>query len=289
MSTISLPPQTRIGSVRLQIADLDQALAFYEALLGFRLLRRERHHAELSASGSAPAQILLSEFPGARPKPARSTGLFHVAIRLPNRSELARLLKRLAEHRYPFTGFSDHGVSEALYLNDPSGLGIELYRDRPQEEWPRKNGKLRMFTHQLDVESLLAEVESDSSDWNGIAPGTDIGHVHLHVSDLGKAEEFYCRRMGFEVTERDYPGALFVSAGGYHHHLGLNIWAGRGAPPPPPDAVGLLAYSIVIPDPSAWQVLASEFEAAKTVVNKTDRLVAVRDQDGMIVELVLQP
>ncbi|HXG38097.1 MAG TPA: VOC family protein [Bacteroidota bacterium] len=286
---MTLPATTSIGHVHLQIADLDQALAFYETLLGFRLHRREQNRAQLSATGFAPAQIILSELPGARPKPARTTGLFHVAIRLPNRKELARLLKRLAEHRYPFTGFSDHGVSEALYLNDPFGLGIELYCDRPREEWPMENGKLRMYTQPLDVEGLLAEVESESSEWNGIAPGTDIGHVHLHVSDLGKAEEFYCRRMGFEVTERGYPGALFVSAGGYHHHLGLNIWAGRGAPPPPSDAVGLLAYSIVIPDTSALQILAGVFETANAIVDKTDRRIVVRDQDGMIVELVHQP
>jgi catechol 2,3-dioxygenase len=273
----------------LQIADLERGLAFYETLLGFQLLRREQHRAELSATGSAPAQIILLELRGARPKPARSTGLFHVAIRLPSRKELARLLKRLAEHRYSLTGFADHGVSEALYLNDPFGLGVELYHDRLREEWPRENGKLRMFTEQLDVEGLLAEAESGSSEWKGIAPGTDIGHVHLHVSSLEKAEEFYCRRIGFEVTERSYPGALFVSAGGYHHHIGLNIWAGRGAPPPPSDAVGLLAYSVVIPDAFAWQALASKFEAEGAVVNKTDRLIAVRDQDGMIVELVHQP
>lgn len=284
-----LPATTSIGRVHLQIADLERGLAFYETLLGFRLFRREHYRAELSATGSAPAQIILSELPGARPKPARSTGLFHVAIRLPGRTELARLFKRLAEHRYPFTGFADHGVSEALYLNDPFGLGIELYRDRARGEWPRENGRLRMYTEQLDVENLLAEVENDSSEWVGVASGTDIGHVHLHVSDLAKAEEFYCRRIGFEVTERGYPGALFVSAGGYHHHLGLNIWAGRGAPPPPSDAVGLFAYSIVIPDTSAWQTLAREFEAAGAVVNKTDRQIAVRDQDGLLVEIVHQP
>jgi catechol 2,3-dioxygenase len=289
MNTPPLPPETRIGSVRLQIADLDRALAFYEILLGFRLLRRESNHAELSATGSAPSQIFLSELPGARPKPARSTGLYHVAIRLPSRRELARLLKRLAEHRYPFTGFADHGVSEALYLNDPFGLGLELYRDRPRDEWPREHGKLRMFTEHLDVEGLLAEAEQESSEWTGIAAGTDIGHVHLHVSDLGKAEEFYCHRVGFEVTERGYPGALFVSAGGYHHHLGLNIWAGRGAPPPPSDAVGLLAYSVVIPDASAWNVLARQFEAANAIVTRTDRQFAVHDQDGMIVEFVSLP
>lgn len=284
-----LPATTSIGRVHLQIADLERGLAFYEALLGFQLLRREHYRAELSATGSGPAQIILSELPGARPKPARSTGLFHVAIRLPGRTELARLFKRLAEHRYPFTGFADHGVSEALYLNDPFGLGIELYRDRARGEWPRENGRLRMYTEQLDVEGLLAEVEKESPEWTGIAAGTDIGHVHLHVSDLAKAEEFYCRRIGFEVTERGYPGALFVSAGGYHHHLGLNIWAGRGAPPPPSDAVGLFAYSIVILDTFAWQTLAREFEAAGAVVNKTDRQIAVRDQDGLLVEIVHQP
>lgn len=226
MKRQTLPPQTHIGRVHVQVSDLDQALAFYESLLGFRLLRREGNRAELSASGTLPAQIALTELRGAKPKPARSTGLFHIAVRLPNRKELARLFRRLAEQRYPFTGFADHGVSEALYLNDPFGLGVELYCDRPRDAWPRKDGKLHMFTEPLNVDRLLAEAGCELLAWDGMPAGTAIGHVHLHVSDLGKAEEFYCRRLGFEVMERGYPGALFVSAGGYHHHLGLNIWAG---------------------------------------------------------------
>ncbi len=285
MKSFRLPERTSIQNVHLQIADLDQGLAFYETLLGFRLIRREGSAAELSASGLAPAQILLTELRGARPKPARSTGLYHVAIRLPNRKELARLFRRLLEHRYPFGGFADHGVSEALYLSDPFGLGLELYRDRPREEWPWVNGKLAIFTNQLDVDGLLAEAEREPNEWTGIHPDTDIGHVHLHVSDLGKAEEFYCKQLGFDVMERGYPGALFISAGGYHHHLGLNIWAGRGAPPPPPDAVRLQAITIDIPDRNAWQALLNELEDQHVLMNKDTDVAVVKDQDGLTVEL----
>lgn len=285
MNTQKLPDKAHIGRVRLQIADLEEALDFYETLLGFHLIKREGGSAELSASGSAPAHIILTELRSARPKPARSTGLYHVAIRLPNRKELARLFRRLVERRYPIGGFADHGVSEALYLADPFGLGLELYRDRPRNEWPQLNGKLRMYTEQLDVDGLLADA-GEMDEWTGIHPDTDIGHVHLHVSDLTSAEEFYSKRIGFEVMERGYPGALFVSAGGYHHHLGLNIWAGRGAQPPPADAVGLLAFGVEIPDDHAWQALMHEFENTEAFIKKTNELLAVRDQDGMTVEIM---
>jgi catechol 2,3-dioxygenase len=270
----------------LQIADLEAGLAFYERLLGFRLIVREGNRAELSPTGSVPALLILTELVGARPKPQRTTGLYHVAIRLPSRTALARLFRRVAEHRYPFSGFSDHGVSEALYLNDPFGLGLELYRDRPREQWPRSNGNVRMFTEPLDIDSLLAEVEHEPSEWNGIPPDTDIGHVHLHVSDLGRAEEFYCKRVGFDVMERGYPGALFISAGGYHHHLGLNIWAGHGAPPPPRDAVGLLAIGVEIPSVDAWQTLAQEFEKTEAFVRTTDNVLTVRDPDDTLIEFI---
>lgn len=284
MKSFRLPERTSIQNVRLQIADLEEALAFYETLLGFHLIKREGGSAELSASGSAPAHIILTELRSARPKPARSTGLYHIAIRLPSRKELARLFRRLVEQRYPFGGFADHGVSEALYLADPFGLGLELYRDRPQNEWPQLNGKLRMYTEQLDVDGLLADA-GEMDEWTGIHPDTDIGHVHLHVSDLAKAEEFYSKQVGFEVMERGYPGALFVSAGGYHHHLGLNVWAGRGAPPPPSDAVGLLALSITIPDNAVWQSLVEAFEGTDAFVKKTEAHLILHDQDGMLVEL----
>lgn len=169
--------------------------------------------------------------------------MYHFAILVPSRASLGRSLRRLSEKRWPLTGASDHLVSEALYLDDPDGLGIEIYRDRPRDEWPVSNGQLLMATDPLDLQGVFDEPGAEMQ-WSGLEAGTVIGHVHLHVPHLDTAERFYCGRIGFEPTVRGYPGALFVAAGGYHHHLGLNTWTGIGAPPPPDDAVGLRSFTI---------------------------------------------
>jgi len=290
LNTFNLPAATQIGHAHLQIAGLNRALKFYQELVGFKAISRDHETAMLSASGKFPAHIILSARADAKPKPPHTTGLFHNAIRFPNRRELARVFRRLIEHGWPFQGFADHIVSEALYLVDPDGNGVELYTDRPREQWRWRNGEVEMATDPLDVDDLLREIENDSTSWNGVHPNTDIGHVHLHVSDLQKAEAFYCGVLGFEVTQRSYPGALFISAGGYHHHLGLNIWAGKGAPPPPPEAVGLRAFSINLPDEEALEILKNRFHAAGfPVENKSDSLnrsmMVTRDQDGNHLEM----
>jgi catechol 2,3-dioxygenase len=243
----------------------------------------------LSATGSRPVLLSLTERPGAHPKPRRSTGLFHVAIRLPSRYELARILRRLVAEGRGVDGLSDHKVSEALYLSDPDGNGLELYRDRPRDQWPIHNGMVEMTTDPLDIEALLAEAGDEP--WTGIAPGTDIGHVHLHVANLREAEAFYGDLLGLQVMQRTYPGVLFVAAGGYHHHVGLNIWAGEGAPPPPPDAVGILSYSLQIPDKQAWQTAVDRIKAAGVKIearSKQDDMVSVlvHDPSQNAVELV---
>jgi catechol 2,3-dioxygenase len=276
-----LPDDTHIGHAHLQVADLERSLRFYRDLVGFREVSRRDGTGVLSATGKLPGHIILTEHPGARPKPRRTTGLFHVAIRLPSRYELARVFRHLVENRWPFGGFSDHKVSEALYLADPDGNGLELYRDRPRDRWPLRNGMVEMTTDPLDVDALLAEAGDEA--WSGIAPGTDIGHVHLHVAHLRDAEAFYCDLLGLEVMQRSYPGALFVSAGGYHHHIGLNIWAGEGAPPPPPDAVGMLSFSLDIPDRAAWQRVVDRVQTAGVKVE------ARREQEGMASVLVRDP
>lgn len=281
MADFRLPDDTHIGHAHLQVSDLARSLRFYVDLVGFREVSRSNGTAVLSATGKLPAHLILTERRGARPKPRRSTGLFHVAIRLPGRYELARVFQHLVVNRWPFGGFSDHKVSEALYLSDPDGNGLELYRDRPRDQWPMLDNRVEMVTDPLDVDALLAEAGDEP--WTGIAAGTDIGHVHLHVADLGEAEAFYCNVLGLQVMQRSYAGALFVSAGGYHHHLGLNIWAGEGAPPPPPDAVGLLAFSLQVPDAQAWQAAVDRAEAAG--VNIESR----REENGMVSVLLRDP
>ena len=237
-----LPGDAHIGQVSLTITSLDRSIAFYRDVLGFHELTRDGQRAELGP-GDGRTLLALHEQPQAIARPRRSAGLFHFAILVPSRAALGRSLRRLADRRWPMTGASDHLVSEALYLNDPDGLGIEIYRDRPRDEWPRQHGQLLMATDPLDLQGVHDEPGAELP-WAGLDAGTTIGHVHLHVPHLDTAEAFYCGRIGFEPTVRGYPGALFVAAGGYHHHLGLNTWTGIGAPPPPEHAVGLRAFTI---------------------------------------------
>lgn len=240
---MTLPDDAHVGSVTLSVSQLDRSLPFYLDVLGFRVRRRDDAGVELSADGQRTL-VELVEKPGAVSRPRRATGLYHFAILVPSRAALGRSLRWLADRGWPLTGAADHLVSEALYLNDPDGLGIEIYRDRPPDSWRTNHGELAMATDPLDLEAIVREPGAEAP-WSGLDAATVIGHVHLHVAHLADAEAFYCGAIGFSPTVRRYPGALFVAAGGYHHHLGLNTWAGVGAPAPPPDAVGLERFSIV--------------------------------------------
>lgn len=254
-----LPADAHIGEVHLTVSDIDRSVAFYTETLGFQLLRRDGQDAVLGAAGDRPLMRLHGR-PGAPAKPRRSSGLYHVAILSPSRAALGRSLRRLAERRYPLSGAADHLVSEALYLSDPDGLGLEIYRDRPRESWSQEDGEVLMATDPLDLDSIVREPGAETS-WTGLDAETTIGHVHLHVPSLETAEAFYCGEVGLVPMLRRYPGALFVAAGGYHHHLGLNIWAGAGAPPPPADAVGLTRFTI-----EARGITARELEHAESGV-----------------------
>ena len=216
---------------------------------------------ELGAASDGATLVTLVHRPDAPLRPPRTTGLFHLALLVPSRADLARAFHRVHAAAWRFTGASDHLVSEALYLDDPEGNGIEIYRDRPREEWETANGELKMGTLPLDLADVLAGVE-DEGVGDGMASGTRIGHVHLQVADIPGAEAFYVGVLGFEPVVRAYPGALFVSAGGYHHHLGLNTWAGMGAPAPPEAARGLRSFSVVLPGPDALATVQASLAAA---------------------------
>jgi catechol 2,3-dioxygenase len=286
MGLYTLPASAHIGGVRLKVADLDRPLGFYVDLLGFQLDQRSETGVSLSSTGAGDGLLHLTAIRNPLPKPPRSTGLYHIAIRLPDRPALANLLERLLESRYPLQGAADHLVSEAIYLSDPDGNGLELYIDRESSQWRVLNGQVQMGTDPLDAQGLLAEARP-RTDWTGIEPGTDIGHVHLQVSDLSRAENFYCGLLGFQVTQRSYPGALFVSAGGYHHHIGLNIWASRGAPPPPAEAVGLDAFRIAIPDTAAFTQLKDRLaEAERNIENPANKSFEILDPDSIRIEIV---
>jgi catechol 2,3-dioxygenase len=240
---VPLPTDAHIGSVTLTVTRLDQSLAFYLSALGLILQQREGNRALLSTDGG-DTLVELVERRDAVPRPRRASGLYHFAILVPSRAALGRSLRRLLQQGWQLTGAADHLVSEALYLDDPDGLGIEIYRDRPRSSWRVNHGELVMSTDPLDLESLAEEPGAEEI-WSGLDHGTVIGHVHLHVPQLPEAEAFYTGQIGFTPTVRRYPGALFVAAGGYHHHMGLNTWAGVGAPPPPPNAVGLDRFTVV--------------------------------------------
>ena len=239
----SLPDQTRVSQVHLRIARLERALEFYSGVLGLHVAQPSAAHAVLSAGPKQPGLVVLSEDRAAAPRPPRSTGLFHLALRFPTRRALAQAYQRLADHDYPIFGASDHGVSEAIYLSDPEGNGIELYTDRPRSQWRWNHGQVAMVTEALDLENLVASIGSEPKTKTPMP--VDLGHIHLQVADLAQAERFYSDFLGLAVTQRTYPGALFFAAGGYHHHIAANIWAGRTAAPA--NSVGLVSYRIEVP------------------------------------------
>ena len=258
-----LPDSTRLGRVRLQVADLDRSIAFYETILGLRVFRRDADSAGLGPHGEDREIVHLRQLRTARPVPKRGLlGLYHFAILLPDRASLGRFVAHLAEVG-AYAGMSDHFVSEAVYLTDPDGLGIEVYADRPRDAWRYDERQLYMTTNHLDVDSLIEAARGER--WTGMPPGTVLGHVHLYVGDIEKAEAFYHHALGFDKVVWSYPGALFLSAGGYHHHLGTNTWA-RGAPAATDEDARLLEWEIIVPtkkdaEDAARHVIASGYEA----------------------------
>ena len=276
-----LPPDTAIGAVHLTIANLERSVTFYEGHLGFRTHRHSPGTASLGAGGG---DLLVLHESASAQRVTRTTGLYHFAILVPSRLELAYSLRRLAERRTPMQGFSDHGVSEALYLADPDGNGIEVYRDRPRAEWPIADGRLRMVSEPLDVENLLSEAEQarerSTEPWTGLAPGTCIGHVHLHVSFLEDTAEFYGGVLGFTLTQRYGESALFFAAGDYHHHVGANVWAGVGAPRPPAGAIGLRHFEVRLPDQRGLDDVVSRVRGSGRDVRITEAGAEVDDPSG---------
>jgi catechol 2,3-dioxygenase len=233
--------------VRLQVADLARSLAFYEGVLGLRAVDHGASRAVLAAGGGDERPLVeLRERPGARPVPPRGClGLYHVAILLPNRASLGRFVQHLGAIGAR-AGAADHLVSEAFYLQDPDNLGIEVYADRPRGTWQRTGRELMMATDPVDIAGLVRA--AGDGQWNGMPAGTAIGHVHLHVGNIAQAAAFYSEGAGFDRTVWHYPGALFLGAGGYHHHLGTNTWAGSGAMPAPEQDARLLEWTIELPN-----------------------------------------
>jgi len=238
---MEIAPDTHMGLVELSVSDLDRSLAYWQDAIGLRVLSRENGTAEL---GADTPLVRFVEEPGARPAHG-FTGLFHVALLLPDRPSLGRFLSHTAREQMPLTGLSDHVVSEAIYLRDPDHHGIEIYADRPREQWEGQVGQ-RMTTLPLDTDSLLAE--AGDAGFDGLPEGTTVGHVHLRVREVDETIGFYRDKLGMGLMAHLGDQAAFLSAGGYHHHLGGNTWETRGASPAPEGTARLLRFTIVLPD-----------------------------------------
>jgi len=273
-----LPPETHIGRVKLQVSDLARSLAYYQQVLGLRVLEKAAGggHAVLGAQTGA-ALVELQERKGARAVPRKGLlGLYHFAVLLPDRPSLGRFLRHLADVGVQ-PGMSDHFVSEAIYLHDPDNLGIEVYADRPRSSWRHEEGQLAMTTIPLDSRDLIEA--GGEEPWTGAPAGTTIGHVHLHVGDIDEAEAFYHKTLGLDKMVWNYPGALFLSAGGYHHHVGTNTWA-RGAPSASENDARLLEWDVVVPSASDVNEAAASLHAGSYDVVRGKDHVTAKDPWG---------
>ncbi|HZO74945.1 MAG TPA: VOC family protein [Ktedonobacteraceae bacterium] len=271
----SIHPDTRIGTATLRVAQLDRSLHFYEDVLGFRRLEQTPEKVVIGAEDMTPL-LVLTEEPGAQPQPRQFAGVYHIAILLPSRAELGQLLARMIEAGIEI-GQGDHLVSEALYISDPDAIGLELYRDRPSDTWHWSEEKrVQMASNPVDLEGMLAEGEQSSHSWTGLPAGTRIGHMHLRVGDIAQAEHFYHTILGFDITAQ-VPGALFVSAGGYHHHIGLNTWESRGAGPAPAHTAGLRSFEVLLPDREALKEVQARLTAAQIPFQEEATSITVAD------------
>jgi catechol 2,3-dioxygenase len=270
---------TRLGAVHLVVSDLDRSVAYYQAAIGLRLHHRDGSTAAMGAGEED--LVVLHERPGARPA-GRHAGLYHYALLFPTREELARAAMRVAAARAPIEGASDHGTHEAIYLPDPDGNGIELAADRPREEWPGLSGAdgYALGPAPLDLDGLLAAAGPEST--GHAARGPRVGHVHLHVADLDAATRFYRDGLGFDVTMQ-MPSAVFLSAGGYHHHVAYNLWRGPGVPPAPPDSVGLRHWTLVLDGEAELEALHRRLTAIDASVEDRAEGTLARDPSGIAV------
>jgi len=278
-------PTTYVGDVSINVTNLDHSLIFYQEILGFKVLEQEDTKAVLTADGKKPL-ITLVQPENVKVKEERTTGLYHYAILLPNRADLSAFLRHFVQTGLASKlrlGASDHGVSEALYFSDLDGNGIEIAHDRASAEWNWKDGNVAMVTEALDADDLLAETDKP---WKGMPDETVIGHMHLHVSELNKTEEFYVEGLGLDLVTK-YPGALFTSYNGYHHHIALNIWNGQGAQAPSRDSVGLNWFTLHFPDEEVRMKTVNNLKKINATVEKEEEHYITEDPSGNRIRLLV--
>ncbi len=275
---------TYVETVSLNIKDLNRSLEFYTKTIGFSVLKQDETYAELTADGDN-VLLILNQVDKERTHP-RSAGLYHFALLLPERADLALMTMHLASKRIPL-GSADHHVSEALYLDDPDGNGIEIYIDRAPEHWIWNNGQVHMVTEQLNAEDLLKD-RPDPADFKGLPKDTVMGHVHLHVSELQKTDEFYIEGLGFEVILNFGGQALFMGSEKYHHHIAANIWNGLGAPASEKGSIGLDYFTVVYPTAEAMNLAADRLFALGFTANKEDGYISTQDPSGNHIRMQTQ-
>lgn len=279
MSDTSRLPALRLGVAELAVSDLDRSVAFYEKLVGLRRLGETNGAVELGGEGGAPLVRLVGT-PGLKPRPRNAAGLFHVAILLPTRRDLARAFARLAREGV-LTGASDHLVSEAIYLDDPDGAGIEIYRDRPKADWTYAQGRLQMATERIDQMGLLSELAPGEALDAPEPAGAVVGHIHLQAADLDEAGAFWTGAVGLDLVTT-YPGALFMSAGGYHHHVAANVWNSRGRPPVDDSHAGLRSFEIRVPGEADLAALGRRLGEAGVAFERAGDVLRVREPSGAL-------
>ena len=274
-----------LGPVELIVRDIAAVMRFYTQCIGLKVLRTDAKAVHLGAGGNE--LLVLHDLPDAK-NPGRTAGLYHVAILLPSRRALALQLRHLVDSGVRLQGAADHLVSEALYLSDPEGNGIEIYYDRPPEQWPREKGQLRMASDPLDFRALRAELNFENIAWAGLPPEAIIGHVHLRVSDLSAAETFYREVLRMNVTVRYGHSAIFLSYKGYHHHIGINTWESLGVPAAPVGSPGLRHIVLHAPDMATWKRIESESRRRNIPMAHADTGLKIYDPSGNAV-LALPP
>jgi len=274
-------PVKFVDEVNLKVQDLERSVAFYKEVIGFEVLEKTSESASFSADGK---NVLLTVEQPEKvvPKQRRTTGLFHFALLLPKRSDLSEIVKYFADIGIQ-VGSSDHLVSEALYLSDPDGNGIEIYVDRDPSEWSWRSGEVEMTVDPLNFTDLLSVGGQQS--WDGLPPETVMGHIHLHVSALKEAEEFYVNGLGFEVVNRFGSQALFISDGKYHHHIGLNTWNGVGAPTPSPNSVGIESFTLRLSSEEKKNEIVTQLEAIGATVKEEEGFCVTTDPSGNRIRL----
>jgi len=257
-AAMRLPATAHIGGIHLRVLNLRVAAGFYADIVGVKAPPGTGGETVLTGHSEHGATVRLTETPDAPLRAKHSAGLFHIAFRYPDRRRLAAAMWRLVRAHYPIGGAADHLVSEAVYLEDPDGNGVELSCDRPRDSWPRRDGAIEMATEPLDVDALMEEAPEEAIEADG---RLDIGHIHLQVTDLARSGAFYHDVLGLDVTQNSYPGALFLSAGGYHHHLGLNTWSTRGGVPADGTRRGMISFTIRLGDTATHTRLGSQLGA----------------------------